>query len=80
MSEEDPNKGLRLGSFPKPEIGDRYREIYSDRSIFEVRGFVDDRIVLRNWWPRKQRYHYSCERVGWWPDLRMIERVRRRAA
>lgn len=28
---------------------------------YHVRGFVDDQVILREWWPTKQRWNYTVE-------------------
>ncbi len=33
------------------------------RHIFHIRGIVDDQAVIREWWPSKQRWNYTC--VEW---------------
>jgi len=49
----------KVGDFVEEDVGKR------EPKKWEVRGVVDNRVVMRTWQTNRQRWHYAVEHVFW---------------
>lgn len=72
-----------LPDWVKP--GSKFRVFYSEGNpnnrTLHIRGIVDDRAIVREWFPSKQRWYYEALEVYWFDvfEPRIIRTERSRA-